>query len=219
LNRLQIFPILAAVLSGGESSLKLKAWVGGLALLSLTGSQLPAAEWKVVERERAYPVRGVTGAELYDSIGERGPKVAGTTRAIAHTTFKLTWKRDYQQRDGSCVLASATPKLTISYTLPKPAARLTGTVKSNWDFFIAGVRVHEKVHGEMIKDMVREIERVSVGLSAADDPDCMKVRAELQTMLADISREQRRKGQEFDQLELGNGGNIHQLILRLVNGG
>jgi predicted secreted Zn-dependent protease len=164
-------------------------------------------------------VQGTTGPDLYASIGERGPEVGGLMRTIAHTTFKLTWTRDYQPRDGGCVLASARPKLTITYTLPKPARRLSGTVRTNWDLFITGVRDHEKMHGDMIKAMVREIERVSVGLAVENDPGCKRIRKELTQKLATISQEQRRKSREFDQVELGNGGNIHQLILRLVNGG
>lgn len=178
-----------------------------------------AAEWKAVEREQGYAIQGQTGPELYASIGERGPQVGGLVRAIAHTTFKLTWTRDYRPRDGGCVLASARPKLTITYTLPKPASRLSGPVRDHWNQFISGVRDHEKVHGDMIKEMVREIERVSIGLAVADDPDCRKIRRELTRRLAAISQEQRRKSREFDQVELGDGGNIHQLILRLVKGG
>ena len=187
----------------------------GLMLVSSASAQ----EWKAVEQEKLYSVRGTTGAELYASIGERGPEVGGLMRTIAHTTFKLTWRRDYQPRDGGCVLASARPKLIITYTLPRPASKLSGTVKANWDMFISGVRDHEKVHGDMIKAMVREIEQVSVGLSADNDPGCKKIREDLQRRLAAISQEQRRKSRDFDQVELGNGGNIHQLILRLVNGG
>jgi len=187
----------------------------GLMLVSSASAQ----EWKAVEQEKLYSVRGTTGAELYASIGERGPEVGGLMRTIAHTTFKLTWRRDYQPRDGGCVLASARPKLIITYTLPRPASKLSGTVKANWDMFISGVRDHEKVHGDMIKAMVREIEQVSVGLSAENDPGCKKIREDLQRRLAAISQEQRRKSRDFDQVELGNGGNIHQLILRLVNGG
>ena len=196
--------------------------VGGLALSLVLSAGVSstawAAEWAPVEREVPYSVRGTTGPDLYASIGERGPAV-GPTRTIAHTTFKLTWTRDYQPRAGGCVLASAKPKLTITYTLPRPASKLSGTVRTNWNAFISGVRDHEKVHGRMIEDMVREIERVSVGLTVADDPNCRKIRQELTGRLAAISQEQRRKSREFDQLELGNGGNIHQLILRLVNGG
>ena len=179
----------------------------------------PAAEWKAVEREQPYAVEGTTGAELYASIGERGPEIGGLMRTIAHTTFKLTWTRDYRPRDGGCVLASARPKLTITYTLPKSARRLTGQVRADWERFIAGVRAHEKVHGAMIEEMVREIERVSVGLSVENDPGCKRIREELTRRLAAISQEQRRRSRDFDRVELGNGGNIHQLILRLVNGG
>ena len=205
--------------SGQEVSLRLRLIAGVLAAAAFAGPHARAAEWKAVEREQPYSIRGTTGPELYASIGERGPEVGGLTRTIAHTTFRLTWTRDYQPRDGGCVLASARPKLAITYTLPKPASRLAGTVKANWDMFISGVRDHEKVHGTMIKDMVREIERVSIGLAVENDPNCKKIRQELTRRLAAISQEQRRKSRDFDGVELGNGGNIHQLILRLVNGG
>jgi predicted secreted Zn-dependent protease len=198
--------------------LRLRVVVGGLTAGFLVAGQVSAAEWKAVEREQPYVIQGTTGPDLYASIGERGPQVGGLTRTIAHTTFKLTWTRDYQPRNGGCVLASAKPKLAITYTLPKPASRLAGNVRSNWDLFITGVRDHEKVHGVMIKDMVREIERVSIGLAVENDPNCKKIRQELTRRLAAISQAQRRKSRDFDHVELGDG-NIHQLILRLVNGG
>lgn len=199
--------------------MRLRLIAGVFVAAAFVGPQALAAEWKTVEREQLYTVTGTTGPELYASIGERGPEVGGLVRAIATTTFKLTWTRDYQKRDGGCLLASAKPKLTITYTLPKPASRLSGNVRANWDMFISGVRDHEKVHGTMITDMVHEIERISVGLAVENDPNCRKIRQELTRRLAAISQEQRRKSRDFDGVELGNGGNIHQLILRLVNGG
>lgn len=199
--------------------MRLRAMASGFVVAFLMAAQAPAAEWKAVERETPYSIQGTTGPELYASIGERGPEVGRLMRTIAHTTFKLTWTRDYQPRNGGCVLASARPKLVITYTLPRPASRLKGTVRNNWQTFIAGVRDHEKVHGEMIKEMVREIERISVGLTVENDPGCKKIRQELTARLAAISQEQRRKSRDFDRVELGDGGNIHQLILRLVNGG
>jgi predicted secreted Zn-dependent protease len=199
--------------------LQLGVVAGGLTAAILMATHSYAGEWKAMERDAPYLVQGTTGPELYASIGERGPEVGGLMRTIAHTTFKLTWTRDYQPRNGGCVLASAKPKLVITYTLPKPASRLKGAVGSNWDTFITGVRDHEKVHGEMIKEMVREIERISVGLTVENDPNCKKIRHELTARLAAISQEQRRRSRDFDRVELGDGGNIHQLILRLVNGG
>jgi predicted secreted Zn-dependent protease len=186
-----------------------------LSAISLTPA---SAEWQAVERIETYAISGNTGLELYTSIGARGP-VAGLGRAIAHTSFKLTWTRKYEPRNGACVLSSARPKLIITYVLPKPARKLSGAVARDWQRFIDGVLTHEKVHGADIVAMVREIEATSIGLTVADDPKCRKIREELTRRLALISQAQRQRSRDFDRVEIGAGGNIHQLVLALVNGG
>lgn len=176
------------------------------------------AQWKPVEQVEHYTVSGRTGLDLYRSIGENGPKV-GVGRAIAYTDFKLLWSRDYRpQPDGSCVLASARPSLTIIYRLPKASGNMPAATKRLWDTFVAGVTAHEKVHGEFIIDLVKAIEETSVGLSAPNDPDCQKVRAELQSRLGPLSQQQRARSREFDRVEMNDGGNVHRLVLTLVNG-
>lgn len=176
------------------------------------------AQWKPVEKIENYRVSGQSGIELYRSIGEHGPKV-GVGRVIAYTDFKLLWSRDYRpQKDGSCTLVSARPSLTITYRLPKAAGDMPASTRRSWDSFLEGVIRHEKVHGEMIVDLVKAIEEVSVGLSAPNDPDCNKVRAALQSRLGPLSQEQRRRSREFDQVEMRDGGNVHKLVLALVNG-
>ena len=191
-------------------------------LLAACLAALPAAaraEWKPVEKDVPYAISGKTGPDLYASIGERGPK-AGVGRAIAFTNFKLTWQRDYQpQPDGACTLVSARPKLIISYHLPKPSEKLPERIARNWKVFIDGVRKHEMVHGEMIVAMVKEIEAFTVGLSVPDDPSCKKIRRRITERLAEISQAQRQKSRDFDRVEMSDGGNVHQLILDLVNGG
>ncbi len=198
----------------------MKATLRPLAVLVPLLAPLAAhADWKPTEQIEPYPISGKTGPELYASIGEKGPK-AGVGRTIAFTTFKLTWRRDYQpQPDGACTLVSAVPRLVITHVLPKPSAKLTGTVAANWKTFIDGVTAHERVHGEMIVDMVREIEAFSVGLSVADDPKCSKIRTALTERLAQISLAQREKSRDFDRVELTEGGAVHQLVLNFVNGG
>lgn len=186
-------------------------------LLSL--AVLPArAEWRAVEKVETYAISGRSGSELYASIGERGPKL-GITRAIAHTTFKLTWSRKYEPRGNACVLAQAKPKLIIIYTLPKPSGELPAAVRRSWETFIGGVAAHERVHGEFIEVMVREIEAQSVGLTVEGDPGCKKIRTELTGRLAALSQAQRQKSRDFDRVEMSSGGNIHGLILALLNGG
>ena len=189
-------------------------------VLAAVFTSVPAmalAEWQAVEEVRPYSISGKTGAELYESIGARGPE-AGAGRVIAHTTFKLTWTRKYEPQGNACVIVTNRPKLIITYTLPKPAAELPAAVKSSWQAFISGVQAHERVHGETIKEMVKEIEATSIGLTVADDPDCKKIRIELTRRLGEISQRQRQRGRDFDKIEMGDGGNIQQLILKLVNG-
>ncbi|MBY3133031.1 DUF922 domain-containing protein [Rhizobium laguerreae] len=176
------------------------------------------ADWQAVEEVRPYSISGTSGAGLYASIGERGPKASGFGRAIAHTTFKLTWTRKYEPQGNACVIVINRPKLIITYTLPKPSAALPAAVNSSWEAFISGVQAHERVHGETIKEMVKEIEATSIGLTVADDPDCKKIRIELTRRLGEISQRQRQRGRDFDKIEMGDGGNIQQLILKLVNG-
>lgn len=177
-----------------------------------------AAEWQAVEKVDTYAVSGRSGPELYASIGERGPKL-GITRAIAHTTFRLTWTRKYEPRGDACVLAEAKPKLVITYTLPEPSDELPAGVRRNWETFFNGVAAHERVHGDFIKAMVREIEAQSVGLTVEGDPGCIRIRTELVGRLAALSQAQRQKSRDFDRMEMSKGGNIHGLILALVNGG
>lgn len=178
-----------------------------------------ASSWQPVEKVESYPVSGASGAELYASIGERGPKLSIGTRAIAQTSFKLTWTRKYETRGNACVLATAKPKLIITYVLPKPRSALPEPLKANWETFIAGVRAHERVHGDYIVEMVRQIEAATVGLTVPDDPKCRKIKDEMTKRLGALSQAQRQRSRDFDRIELSPGGNVHSLILQLVNGG
>lgn len=183
----------------------------------LCATPVLAADWKAVEKIETYAISGATGLELYESIGQRGPKT-GIGRAIAYTDFKLTWTRDYQKRGNACVLASARPRLVITYRLPKPSGKLDAEMRKRWDVFANGVERHERVHGDMIKDLVREIESATVGLTVPNDPGCAKIRADMKPVLSALSQAQRARSRDFDRAELSKGGNVHQLVLQLVTG-
>lgn len=179
--------------------------------------QSAVAEWTPTERIETYSISGTSPGQLYASIGERGPKIGGGGGAIAHTNFKLTWTRNYVPDATGCTLVSARPKLIVTYTLPKPGAALPADVRQKWQTFITGVEKHERVHGDFIKAMVRQIETASVGLRVADDPGCQKIRIELTRRLGRISDERVAKNRDFDRLELSDGGAVQQLILRFLN--
>ncbi|MET3790733.1 DUF922 domain-containing Zn-dependent protease [Aquamicrobium terrae] len=172
---------------------------------------------EVIERVQAYSISGKTPIELYRSIGEEGPK-SGVGRAIAHTTFKLTWRRDYRPQGTSCTLVSAIPRLVITYTLPKPSQALPSETKKRWDVFIDGIKRHEEVHGVHMKEMVAEIEANTIGVTAENDPGCKKIRQDIQAPLAAASQRQRQRSRDFDRVEMAEGANMHRLILGLVNG-
>lgn len=175
-----------------------------------------AQDWQATERVEPYTVQGTTGLEIYQSIGERGPKL-GIARVIAHTGFKLTWTRKYERQGDACVITVNKPKLIITYTLPKLKSKLSEPLKGRWDTFIAGVTAHEKIHGDFIKDMVKQIEAMSVGMTVENDPNCQKIRPQLQARLGELSDAQRARSRDFDKVELSDGGNVHQLILQLVD--
>lgn len=175
-----------------------------------------AQDWQATERVEPYTVQGSTGLEIYQSIGERGPKL-GVARVIAHTGFKLTWTRKYERQGDACVITVNKPKLIITYTLPKLKSKLSEPLKGRWETFIAGVTAHEKIHGDFIKDMVKQIEAMSVGMTVENDPNCKKIRPQLQARLGELSDAQRARSRDFDKVELSDGGNVHQLILQLVD--
>lgn len=175
------------------------------------------AEVTATETVETYAISGKTGAELYASIGARGP-LLGANRVIAHTRFKLTWRRDYETRGNNCVLATAIPRLTIITTLPKPTAKLSAPVRASWTTFIDGVRRHEAVHGRYVRDLVAKIETATIGLTQPDDPGCTKIKTEMNRRLGAISNERRDLDRAFDQAEFTEGGAVHTLILALVNG-
>ena len=190
--------------------------LSGLIAALLLAGPAAAQGWQATERVEPYVVQGTTGLEIYRSIGERGPKL-GVARVIAHTGFKLTWTRKYERQGDACVITVNKPKLIITYTLPKLKSQLSEPLKSRWNTFIDGVTAHEKIHGDFIKDMVKEIEAISVGMTVENDPNCQKIRPQLQARLGELSQAQRARSRDFDQVELTEGGNVHRLILQLVD--
>jgi predicted secreted Zn-dependent protease len=64
---------------------------------------------------------------------------------------------------------------------------------------------------------VRDIEAMSVGMRVEDDPDCRKIRPQLQARLGELSKAERARSRDFDKAEMSDGGNVHQLILQLVD--
>ena len=63
--------------------------------------------------------------------------------------------------------------------------------------------------------MAQEIYDTTLGFRQKNDPNCKKIRSGIQAPLRPPSRATRPQ-QQFEQAEMASGGNIHQLILELV---
>lgn len=174
-----------------------------------------ARDWQATENTVHYTIDGATGIQLYQSIGENGPKVS-IKRAIAVTEYELLWGRDYTPDGNNCRLTRAQPFLTINYTLPKPRGRLSGAMAAKWDAFSQGIRVHEQVHGDYIRAMVDDIIGQTAGLVMEGDPDCRKARAEVERRVILAHERYKDANRRFEASEMAPGGNVHQLILDLV---
>lgn len=181
---------------------------------------LPArAEIRATVVEKTYAISGTTGMALYQSIGVNGPLLrGGAASAIAKTDFDLKWGRDYKRDGNDCVLAVVRPFLTITYTLPKPADTLPPDVAARWRAFIEGIRAHEAVHGQYVTEMAQQIYDTTLGFRQKDDPNCKAIRNAIQTPLKAAFTRYKARNRAFEQAEMAAGGNVHKLILQLVNG-
>jgi len=210
-------PIMAATHVFGANLLTIAcirraARAAPLILVCLTAPALAADAVKAAAK--TYAISGQSGIELYRSIGENGP-----SGAIAHTAFKLTWKRLFDERNGDCHLVHMRPQLAITYILPQPKGALPPKLKSLWQAFIKGVREHEAVHARMIQEMVKSAEASVAGLSVVDDPTCARIKKEVSRRIDAATGGYKERSRQFDRMELSDGGNVHQLILQLVNEG
>lgn len=176
-----------------------------------------AQDWQAKEVVKTYAVSGTTGPELYASIGENGPKI-GPTRTIAVTNYDLKWRRNYVPEGTACRLVSAIPFLTITYTLPQPAGKLPAATETLWKAFADGIRAHEKVHGDYMRQMTQDILDTTVGMVVEDDPGCRKIKEQVKKPILDAGLAYKAKNSAFEKVEMSKGGNVHQLILALVNG-
>jgi predicted secreted Zn-dependent protease len=164
--------------------------------------------------ETTYSVSGATGLELYTSISRNGPNGGGH---VAQTRFKLTWKRLFDERGGSCYLVHAKPQLSITQTYPRPAGRLSTDMQRRWDKFMRAAREHEHTHARMIAEMVRTTEASLDGSFEPNDRSCAKVKKSVRAKIDRGYQAHRERSRAFDKQELGFGGRMFVVLEDLVN--
>lgn len=178
------------------------------AIWPASAQEMPAIQ------QKTYSVSGSTGMELYQSIGQNGPNGGGH---VAQTSFKLTWKRLFDERGGDCYLVHAKPQLTMTQTYPRPSGKLSADMRRRWDKFIAETRVHEETHARMITEMVRSTEASLQGMMEQDDRSCAKVKKSVAARIDEGYQAHRARSRAFDKTELGFGGRMFVVLENLVN--
>jgi predicted secreted Zn-dependent protease len=174
-----------------------------------------AAGVKVSEKTRSYEVAGKTGAALLAAMDRRGPKHGFLTRAIAQTRYSVSWTIEWGETSTACRVKSIDGELDIIYTYPEVQG-LPLALDRRWDRFLAGVKKHEKMHGDMARQMAKAVEKSVAKLSVGNDPGCRKARAEVKRRMTAIYADYEARQIKFDAREHRDGGKVEGLIEGLV---
>jgi predicted secreted Zn-dependent protease len=174
-----------------------------------------AAGVEVSEKTRGYEISGKTGEALLAAMDRRGPKHGFLTRAIAQTRYSVSWTIEWAETRAACRVKDIDGKLDITYTYPD-AHELPRGMQRRWARFLAGVKKHEKAHGDMARRMARTVEKTVAKLSIANDPGCRKTRARVKDRMAAIYADYEARQIKFDAREHREGGRVEGLIGALV---
>ena len=120
----------------------------GFAVMPLVPADARAAS--VESKTVTYPISGSNGSELLDAMDRHGPKHGFLTRAIAQTSYTITWAIDWKEKaattpDGAVLgLGSDIGPMGICYRtdllqqagLPTDPAQLSAQMP-DWNGFLA----------------------------------------------------------------------------------
>lgn len=174
-----------------------------------------AAGVEVSEKTRSYEISGSTSAALLAAMDRRGPKHGFLTRAIAQTRYSVAWTIEWAETRTACRVKKIDGVLDITYTYPS-ARGLSPALERRWTRFLAGVKKHEEVHGDLARQMVGAVEKSVARISVDGDRGCRKARAEVKRRTAAIYAQYEARQIQFDAREHRDGGRVEGLIEALL---
>jgi predicted secreted Zn-dependent protease len=175
-----------------------------------------SAEVRVTEKTGSYAISGRSGAALLDAMDRRGPKHGFLTRAIAQTRYAMSWQIEWGESARSCRVRQLDGELSITYTYPRIAGRVSGDLHRKWTRFLAGVRKHEEMHGRLARQMARAAEKSVARIAVANDPGCRKARLEAKRLMSAVYADYEARQLGYDAKEHRSGGPVERLIGELV---
>jgi len=174
-----------------------------------------AADVKISVKTKSYAISGKTGTELLAAMDRRGPKHGFLTRAIAQTSYGVSWEIDWVVKNNTCRVRSSEAKLTVTYTYPEVSGAMTADMAKRWARFFKGVKKHEEMHGTLARRMVAAADKAVTGFSVKNDPSCRKAQAAVKKRVGAIYADYEAKQFHFDDVEHRQGGSVEALVRAL----
>ena len=176
------------------------------------------ASASIKTRTTTYSISGKNGDALLKAMDRRGPKHGFLTRAIAQTSYTVSWAVDWKEEDGNCRVANAAATLSITYSYPQVKGKMSPDLARRWQRFMAGVRKHEQAHGRIARQMVGVAEKSVSGLSSRNDRHCRRTQAEFKKRIAMTYAKYEARQIAFDNVEHADGGHVEALVTLLGKG-
>ncbi len=196
------------------------AWIPIAFLAACAGfAGQASAAVKVTESVQQYRISGKSGEALLKAMDRRGPKHGFLTRAIAQTSYSVAWTIEWAETAKACRVKRVDGELVVLYTLPRPTGDLPPDLKRRWRKFYAGVKKHEKVHGDLARRMARAAEKAIASVTIANDKGCRKSSIEAKRRMSAIYADYEARQNRFDEKEHRDGGRVERLIDALVQRG
>ena len=177
-----------------------------------------SAKVKVTEHIKQYRIAGANGAALLKDMDRRGPRHGFLARAIAQTAYSVVWTVEWTQTRGACRVKSVDGELSVTYMFPQVVGKLSPSMQRRWNVFFAGVKRHERTHGEIARRMARATEQSLRRTAIQNDPGCRKTRREAKRRMASVYADYEARQLRFDAKEHSPGANVERLIEALIRG-
>jgi len=186
-----------------------------IALMACLAASPALCGVKTTVRTETYAIAGKTGEALLNSMDRNGPRHGLLARAMAQTRYKVGWEVDWLKSGSKCRLKSADATLSIVYRYPQLARPASRKLERRWKAFLAGVRQHEEVHGQLARQMVLAAHN-SVSRLARKDDLCIRSQRQFDRIIDAVYAKYEARQARFDDVEHGEGGNVDRLLFMLT---
>ncbi|WP_246252552.1 DUF922 domain-containing protein [Allomesorhizobium camelthorni] len=186
-----------------------------IALMACLAASPALCGVKTTIRTETYSIAGNTGEALLDSMDRNGPRHGLLARAMAQTRYKVGWDVDWLRSGSKCRLKSADATLSIVYRYPELTRPAPRKLERRWKAFLAGVRKHEEMHGQLARQMVLAAHN-SVSRLARKDDLCIRSQRQFDRIIDAVYAKYEARQAQFDDVEHGEGGNVDRLLFMLT---